>query len=88
MTYLTVCWQFTLPLVIDKGLAFWPAMKTSFVMVNKHWWQLFGLTIVVGLVSAAGVLACCVGVLFTAPIGIATVMFAYETIFSESRPAR
>jgi uncharacterized membrane protein len=87
MTYLVVCWQFTLPLIIDQELKFWPAMKTSFKMVNKHWWQVFGLTIVVGLVSGVGALACCVGVLFTAPIGIAAMMFAYETIFC-ARPAR
>lgn len=84
-TYLTVSWGFTLPLVIDRELKFWPAMKTSFKMVNKHWWQVFGLTIVAGLVSLAGVLGCCIGVLFTAPIGIAAMMYAYETIFSRQQ---
>jgi hypothetical protein len=82
VTYLTVSWGFTLPLVIDRELKFWPAMKTSFKMVNKHWWQVFGLMILVGLISIAGVLGCCIGVLFTAPIGIAATMYAYETIFS------
>ena len=84
MTYLTVCWGFTLPLIIDREMKFWPAMKTSFKMVNKHWWQLFGLTVLVGLLSGVGVLACCIGALFTAPIGIAATMYAYETIFSRS----
>ena len=89
MTYLTVSWQFTLPLIIDKQMNFWPAMKTSFKMVNKHWWQLFGLIIIVGLFNVVGLLACCVGMLFTVPIGIAALMFAYETIFSASeRPSR
>ena len=81
VTYLTVCWQFTLPLIMDKQMVFGTAMKTSFKMVNRHWWQVFGLTILVGLVSFAGVLGCCIGVLFTAPIGLAAMMFAYETIF-------
>jgi hypothetical protein len=82
VTYLTVCWQFTLPLIIDKQIGFSTAMKTSFKMVNKHWWQIFGLTIVAGLVSIAGILGCCIGALFTAPIGVAAMMIAYETIFS------
>ena len=82
VTYLTVCLQFTLPLIIDRGMNFWPAIKTSFKMVNKHWWQVFGLTILVGLVTLVGFLGCCIGVLFTAPIGFAAMMFAYETIFS------
>jgi uncharacterized membrane protein len=84
MTYLTVSWGFTLPLIIDRQMNFWPAMKTSFRQVNKHWWQIFGLTVLVGLVSAAGLLGCCIGIIFTAPIGIAAMMLAYETIFSAS----
>jgi len=84
-TFLTVCWQFTLPLIIDKQMDFGTAMKTSFHMVKKHWWQVFGLTILVGLISAAGVLGCCIGVLFTAPIGIAAMMIAYETIFGAEK---
>jgi hypothetical protein len=85
VTYLTVCWLFTLPLIIDKGMVFGTAMKTSFKMVNKHWWLVFGLTVVAGLVSAAGVLACCVGALFTIPLGLAVLMFAYETIFGAEK---
>ncbi len=82
VTYLAVSWQFTLPLIVDRRLTFWLAMKTSFKMVHKHWWQIFGLTVVVGLVSISGVIGCCIGVVFTIPIGIAATMYAYETIFS------
>jgi hypothetical protein len=85
VTFLTVCWQFTLPLIIDKQMDFSTAMKTSWKMVNKHWWQVFGLTILVGLVSFAGLLGCCIGVLFTAPIGMAAMMVAYETIFGTQK---
>jgi len=83
VAYLTVNWQFTLPLIIDKQLDFWPAMKASWTMVHKHWWYVFGLTIVMGLVMVGGVLACCVGLLFTIPLGMAALMIAYETIFGE-----
>jgi uncharacterized membrane protein len=60
-------------------------MKTSFKMVNKHWWQVFGLTVLAGLVSFSGVVACCIGLLFTVPIGIAAMMLAYETIFGAEK---
>jgi hypothetical protein len=83
LTYLTVNWQFMLPLIIDKRMAFWPAMKASWTMVHKHWWYVFGLTIVVGLVFVAGFLACCVGALFSVPLGMGAMMIAYETIFGE-----
>lgn len=83
VTYLTVNWQFTLALIIDKQMTFPAAMRASWTMVHKHWWQVFGLTLVIGLVSAAGAIGCCVGILVTIPIGIAAMILAYETIFGE-----
>jgi hypothetical protein len=79
--YLTVNWQFVLPLIIDKPLAFWPAMKASWKMVHKHWFLVFGLIVVVGLINVAGFCACCIGLLFTMPMTTAATMYAYETIF-------
>lgn len=81
--YLGTCWKFSLPLIMDKRLEFWPAMKTSMKMVNKHWWQVFGLVLLVGLLNLAGFIACCVGLLFTIPVGFAAMMIAYDTIFGE-----
>jgi uncharacterized membrane protein len=86
-TYLGVCWRFTLPLIIDKRMDFWTAMGTSRKMVHKHWWQIFGLVVLISLLNIAGLCACCIGVLFTIPIGIAALMFAYETIFSKGQAA-
>jgi uncharacterized membrane protein len=86
-TYLAVCWKFTLPLIVDRQIDFWTAMGTSRRMVKKHWWLVFGLVILISLLNLAGVCLCCVGVLFTFPVGIAALMFAYETIFSEGQAA-
>ncbi len=83
--YLSVCWKFTLPLIVDKQMDFWTAMGTSRKMVKKHWWLVFGLTILISLLNVVGVCACCVGVFLTIPIGIAALMIAYETIFSEGQ---
>ena len=85
MIYLQISWSFTLPLIIDKQMNFWPAMKASWKKVHKHWWLLLGFTVVVGLLNLAGACACCIGLLFTVPIGIAATMFAYEIIFGESQ---
>ena len=84
-TYLLVSLQFTLPLIADKNMGVGQAFKTSWVMVNKHWFQLFGLTIVLGLITLAGLLGCCVGILFTIPLSIAGLMAAYESIFGAAR---
>ena len=79
--YLGVAWVFVLPLVIDKKLEFWPAMELSRKVVSKHWWLMFRFLIVCVLVVLAGVIACCVGVIVTAAIAQAALMYAYEDIF-------
>ena len=81
VTYLSVCWKFTLPLIIDQQMDFITAMKTSWRMENKHWFVVFGLVLLVGLLNIVGVMVCCAGLLFTYPIGLAALMIAYETIF-------
>jgi hypothetical protein len=36
---------------------------------------------VAGLIGSAGILLCCVGILFTMPIALASFMVSYEIIF-------
>lgn len=79
--YLMVAWMFTLPLVIDQEMDFWPAMELSRKKVGLHWWRLFGLFIVGSLITIAGVVLCVVGMFFTLPIFIGALMYAYEDIF-------
>ena len=81
ITYIGVCWKFALALVMDKQMDFWTAMKTSWKMVNKHWFQVFGVILLIDLLNLAGVVLCCLPVLFTFPVGLAALMYAYETIF-------
>jgi GYF domain 2 len=88
MIYLSVSWLFTLVLIIDRQMDFWPAMSASRRMVAKHWWLVFGLLVVCGLIKLAGFAACCVGLFFTLPIAYGAMMYAYESIFTApaSRP--
>ena len=78
--YLGVAYTFALPLVIDKKLDFWTAMEVSRRVINRHWWPMFGLLIVLFLLNVIGVLACFVGWIVTFPISIAAVMYAYEDL--------
>src|ERR1017187_4470740 len=80
--YLFVAWFFTLPLVIDKRLDFWPAMRLSRKTISKHWWKFLGFLLVLGLVNLAGIMACCVGFFVTIPVSLAALMYAYEDIFN------
>ncbi len=84
--YLSLCWMFSLPLVADRRLDFWAAMKISRRQVGRHWWTLLGFTIVIGLVNLAGVLACCIGLFVTMPLVFAAMLIAYETLFVPRTP--
>jgi uncharacterized membrane protein len=84
--YLSVAWFFALPLVIDRQMDFWPAMELSRKVVSRHWFTVFGLILLAGLVSISGIFACCVGIFVTIPIGLVSLMYAYEDIFN--RPSR
>jgi uncharacterized membrane protein len=79
--YLAVAWFFTLALIIDKRIDFWPAMNVSLRVVTKHWWKFAVALIAFGLVGVSGVLACGVGIFITMPIAMAAVMCAYEDVF-------
>jgi hypothetical protein len=79
--YLSVALIFSMPLIVDKGLTWQEAMKLSMKMVNKHWFVVFGLILVNGLLAISGVIACCIGVLFTGPVAGIALMYAYEDIF-------
>ncbi len=84
--YLSVAWVFATPLVIDKELSAWEAMELSRKMVSRHWFMVFALMIVAGLLGACGFLACCVGILVTIPLSWVAMMYAYEDIFNRRAP--
>ena len=79
--YLLVGYVFVPALVIDKKLDFWPAMEVSRQVVQKHWWTIFGLLLVLALIVIAGFIACLVGVIIAAPVATAALMYAYEDLF-------
>ena len=83
--YIYVSFVFTLPLIIDQDMDFWPAMLASHRMVGKHWWLVFGLVVLIILIKLAGFLACCFGILFAIPLGFGALLTAYETIFRHSK---
>jgi GYF domain 2 len=83
--YLAVAWFFSIPLVIDRQMGFWQALELSRKMVSKHWFMVFGFLLVYGLLVMAGLIACCVGIFVTLPIGLGALMYAYETVFSPSQ---
>lgn len=85
-TVLALLWAFAMPLVVDKGYDFWPALQLSRRMVMKH----FGTTLLFGialwLISTLGLLVFCIGMLVSLPVAFLALGHWYETLFSRLRP--
>lgn len=79
--YLAVGYTFALPLIIDKKYDFWTAMEVSRRVVQRQWWTIFGLALVLFLLNVLGLLACLVGCIVTAPLTVAAIQYAYEDVF-------
>lgn len=58
----------TVPLIIFGKLNAIDAIKGSLIIVSKHFWIILLLVIVCGIFVGLGILALCIGILFTIPI--------------------
>ena len=60
------------------------AMRRSAEITRGHRWQLFGLGLLLLGINLIGLVACCVGVIFTEGITAMTVAYAYKTLSGQS----
>ncbi len=80
LIYLVVSWSFAPLLVIFHKMEAWPAMEASRQIISKQWGLFFLLSIVAGFIAVSGVIGLFIGLLFTVPIGMATVYVAFNHI--------
>ncbi|NLH98585.1 MAG: hypothetical protein GX446_03730 [Chthonomonadales bacterium] len=81
---LSALWLFTLLLIVDRGLDGVAAMRESLNALKGEWLMITIFMIVVALVGVAGVIACGVGVLITAPIAVLSIALLYRDFFPET----
>lgn len=82
--YLSVAYFLALPLVVDKGLGPWQAMEASRKAVTHRWFSVFGLLIVLGLLSIAGAIPLFIGFIWTIPLYMIALGILYRNIFGVS----
>jgi len=80
--YLAVAYLFSPYLIVDENIDFWPAMEISRQKVNKHWFGLFGFSILIILLNVAGCLPFFMGLFITIPLSICSTTAAYKDIFA------
>ncbi len=73
--------MFTYPLIADRNLGTIEAMKASLDLTKQNAFMFILFGIVVHLIGGIGIIVCCVGVIFTAPLLITTVSCAYRDCF-------
>jgi uncharacterized membrane protein len=82
-----VLFVFAYPLIVDRKLSGWDAIKTSARASMKNFGGVLGLILLNAGLGILGVLACYVGVFFVIPITFATHAAAYRRVFPEIEPA-
>ena len=67
--YLMVAFFLAPWFILDRQVGFWEAMRLSRHTVRPHWFELFGLFLLIILINLLGILALGVGLLVTLPVG-------------------
>jgi uncharacterized membrane protein len=77
---------FGVMLIIDRHFEALEALQGSWRMTRNHFWGLFGLQLLLGLINLAGVLLFGVGVLFTFPLTILVLVAGYLLVAGKRPP--
>jgi hypothetical protein len=73
--------MFAFPLIVDRNLSSFQAMKLSAKAVLKNLSGVAGIWVLMFLLNLAGMLVFCVGIYFTIPLLLATQLVAYRKVF-------
>jgi len=75
---------FAYPLIVDRGLQGFDAVKLSFQAAMANFLPLLGLSLLTTLLGMVGMMACYVGAFFVMPVSYAAIAVAYEQVFGLS----
>ena len=84
---ISVGFMFAYPLIVDRGLPGFEAVKLSFRAALANFWRLLGLSLLGGLLGLCGVILCYIGILLVFPITLSSIAVAYEQVFGLNQGA-
>lgn len=87
MILISVAFTFAYPLIADRRLSGFEAVKLSMKAAMANFWGLLGLMLLSALLSFGGVLLCYVGAFLVMPITFGAIAVAYEQVFGLSEGA-
>lgn len=74
---------FTYPLIVDRGLSGFEAVRLSIRAALGNFFGVVGVVVLTQLLGMLGALACYVGMIFVVPITFAMVSVAYAQVFHD-----
>ena len=83
---ISVGFMFAYPLIVDRKLQGFDAVKLSFKGALANFWRLLGMSILTSLLSIGGILLCYVGMFLVFPIVYASIAAAYEQVYGLAGP--
>lgn len=79
--YLTVAYLLAIPLVVERGLSPWQALEASRKAITQHWFKVFGLFLLLGLITILSVIPLGIGLIWSIPLFVVAMGVLYRTIF-------
>ncbi len=73
--------MFSLFLIVEKQMDFWPASMESINMVKTNFWPFLALSVIAGVLGSIGILLLGIGIVFTLPIYFCIITVAYRKVF-------
>ncbi|MGL4315265.1 MAG: hypothetical protein ACRCTL_01420 [Pseudomonas sp.] len=85
--YLSIALLLTIPLVVERKLPAWQAIVTSCRAINQHWFKVFFLYLLLGIIVSLSMIPFGLGLIWTFPMFIVAQGVLYRTIFGVLPPA-
>lgn len=86
--YLAVAYLLAIPLVVERGLAPWQALEASRKAITQHWFKVFGLFLLLGLITLVSAIPLGIGLVWSIPLFVIAMGVLYRTIFGVLPPAQ
>ena len=84
--FISIGFTFAYPLIVDRKMQGFDAVKLSFRGAMANFWRLLGMSILSSLLSFCGALLCYVGVFLVFPIVYGAIASAYEQVYGLAGP--
>jgi uncharacterized membrane protein len=79
--YLAVAYLLVIPLIVDRDMTFWEAMETSRKGVQRHWFKVFGLYFLMGIICFISAIPMGLGLIWTVPMFTVAGGILYREVF-------